>query len=116
MVGGFIKKRRTVLKLTQKQLSESLGFTSSQFISNLERGVAEIPPSRIKDFANILQVDPSEMAKLVSESLKRKVFMKTDAIGEDPFMDQFLTAWSTASEQDRDLIKTLISKVLKIED
>ncbi|MCX6112673.1 MAG: helix-turn-helix transcriptional regulator [Proteobacteria bacterium] len=117
LVGNFIKKRRSVLKLTQKQLSDSLGFKTSQFISNLERGIAEIPPSRIKDFAEVLQMDNNEFTNLVSESLKRKILKKTDiAEGEkDPFVDKFLSAWSVASDEDKNLIKTLISKVLDIE-
>jgi transcriptional regulator with XRE-family HTH domain len=115
LVGDFIKKRRAVLKLTQKELSGSLGFKTSQFISNLERGIAEIPPSRIKDLAGILQVEANELANLVSESLKRKLLSKSEEIGgeSDPFIDQFLSAWSVAGEEDRALIKTLVSKVLK---
>ena len=116
LVGNFIKKRREVLKLTQRQLSNSLGFSSSQFISNLERGIAEIPPSRIKDFAEVLQMDNNEFANLVSESLKRKILKKTDMISgeKDPFVDKFLSAWSIASNEDKLLIKTLVSKVLDI--
>ncbi|MEI6093288.1 MAG: helix-turn-helix transcriptional regulator [bacterium] len=116
MVGDFIKRRRSALKLTQKQLSDRLGFNTYQFISNLERGVAEIPPSRVKDFAEALQIDNNEFANLVSESLKRKILKKKDLMGgvEDPFIDKFLCSWSLASEEDKSLIKTLVSKVLDI--
>lgn len=116
MVGDFIKKRRTSLKLTQKALSERLGFRTSQFISNLERGVAEIPPARVKEFAEILQVDSNEFANLIAESLRRKLLKKKDLMGgvEDPFIDSFLCSWSLASEEDKALIKTLVSKVLDI--
>lgn len=107
-----------MLKLTQKQLSDSLGFKTSQFISNLERGIAEIPPTRIKEFADILKVESSELARLASESLKRRLLGKSEYEGAsaDPFMDKFLSAWSTASEQDRELIKNLVSKVLRIDE
>ena len=118
LVGNFIKKRREFLKLTQRQLSDSLGFKTSQFISNLERGIAEIPPSRVKDFAEALQMDNNEFANLVSESLKRKILKRTDMISleKDPFVDKFLSAWSIASPEDKLLIKTLVSKVLDIEE
>jgi len=118
ILGKFIKKRRTALNLTQRELASSLGLKTSQFISNIERGIAHIPPSKMNDFASVLQVEVSELGLLLAESLKSRLNDKTRQYSEnsDPFIEKFLCVWASASEQDRELIKSLVSRVLKIED
>jgi transcriptional regulator with XRE-family HTH domain len=118
LLGKFVKKRRIALDLTQRELASALGLKTSQFISNIERGLAHIPSSKVDEFAKILKVEPSELGVLVTESLKRKFQNKTEKYesNEDPFIDQFLCVWASASDNDRELIKNLVSRVLKIEE
>ena len=124
LVGSFIRKRRISLKLTQRQIAEMLGFQTCQFISNIERGIADVPPSRIKDFADVLQVAPSDLASMVSDSMKNKLLRKTsisiseenrDDANNDPFIEAFALAWRTANKEAKDCIKFFVSKALGID-
>jgi transcriptional regulator with XRE-family HTH domain len=124
LVGGFLRKRRINLKLTQRQVAELLGFQTCQFVSNIERGIADIPPSRIKDFANVLKVDAQELATMVSDSMRTKLLKKTALPSdtnptkekkEDPFIDAFLLAWQTASDTSKTCIKHVAMKVLNMD-
>lgn len=47
--GKVVKKYREAKGLTQKEVTDHLGFKSPQFISNIERGLAAIPFYAIKD-------------------------------------------------------------------
>ena len=118
LLGKFIRKRRTALNLTQRELASALGLKASQFISNIERGLAHIPLSKVNEFAEALKVEAGELGTLVAESLKSKFQTKTSQYSglRDPFIDKFLCAWASASDSDRELIKSLISRVLKIEE
>ncbi|MBN1115356.1 MAG: helix-turn-helix transcriptional regulator [Oligoflexia bacterium] len=125
LVGSFLRKRRISLRLTQRQVAEMLGFQTCQFISNIERGIADIPPSRIKDFAEVLQVNAQELAAMVSESMRTKLMKKTSiplgqeagSMGkeDDPFVNAFILAWQTADEEAKASIKYLAMKVLNMD-
>ena len=124
LVGNFLRKRRMSLKLTQRQIAEMLGFQTCQFISNIERGIADIPPSRIKDFAGVLQLEAGDLAAMVSESMRTKLLKKTaisftseegSTSEEDPFLNAFVLAWRTASPQAKESLKYVVMKVLNID-
>lgn len=54
MEGQLIKEARKHVRITQAQLAERLGYSSPQFISNWERGVARIPAQKFKPLSRIL--------------------------------------------------------------
>ena len=121
-LGLYLKKRREFLKLTQNDMSTKMGFKTCQFISNIERGVADIPASRIADYAKTLGVDPRELSKMVGDTVKNKMINRTNikmggeaAAGEDdPFLVQFISAWHNASDEDKNNVKVLVSRFLNI--
>ena len=124
LVGNFIRKRRMSLKFTQRQVAEMLNFQTCQFISNIERGIADIPPSRIKDFADVLQISANDLAGMVSDSMKNKLLKKTlitlpmegsESENKDPFIESFLLSWRTANDETKECIKFFVSKVLNME-
>jgi len=120
-LGRFLKKKRQKLAITQGELAKKLGFSSSQFISNIERGVADIPANRITDFAVAFGVETSELAKFVSDSVSDKVVKKTKTklkikhSEEDPFIQAFIAAWETADVKEKDCIRVVAQKVLDID-
>lgn len=121
-LGLYLKKRREFLKLTQNDLSSRMGLKTCQFISNIERGVADIPPSRIGDYAKALDLDPKELSKMLGEAVKNKVINRTNlrlngdnvVKGDDPFLVQFISAWHNASDEDKNNVKVLVSRFLNI--
>lgn len=53
-----LKEARVRAGLFQKNVSDKLGLTTPQFLSNLERGLVTIPPKQMKTLAKILKVKP----------------------------------------------------------
>lgn len=55
--GKFVKKARIQAGLTQNQLAKRLGYDTSQFVSNIERGLCAYPLNKFKKVAKILDCD-----------------------------------------------------------
>ncbi len=64
VIGKFIKVRRTELGLSQNDLARALGYNTSQYISNIERGLASIPFAKIRDMTSLLKVDYRHLLNL----------------------------------------------------
>lgn len=64
VIGKFIKVRRTELGLSQNDLARSLGYNTSQYISNIERGLASIPFAKIQEMSALLKVDYRHLLNL----------------------------------------------------
>jgi transcriptional regulator with XRE-family HTH domain len=64
VIGKFIKVRRTELGLSQNDLARSLGYNTSQYISNIERGLASIPFAKIQEMSSLLKVDYRHLLNL----------------------------------------------------
>src|SRR6478609_9296856 len=74
LVGNFIKSRRTSLNLSQRALG--LLFdppVTTQFISNVERGVTPLPPAHVPTLTKALQVSESEMMGLLEKEYTMKL-------------------------------------------
>lgn len=63
----YLKERRMELGLTQKQVSDALGFSSSQMISNYERGLCMVPLASMRKLCKLLEID--------REYLKRRLLL-----------------------------------------
>lgn len=64
-----IKESRIRAGVTQTALAEVLGFGNSQFISNIERGLAALPACHFKKVAKILNISCED---LISAYVKDK--------------------------------------------
>ena len=47
-LGPFLKKARSKMGLSQRDVADKLGYTSPQFISNVERGLCSPPLKKLK--------------------------------------------------------------------
>ena len=56
-----IKKRRTELHLTQAELAAKLGYADKSMIAKIEKGLVDLPQSKILAFADTLQLSPSDL-------------------------------------------------------
>jgi transcriptional regulator with XRE-family HTH domain len=68
VLGDYLQKMRLEANLTQREVSQALGYSSAQFISNFERGIA-VPPLK-----------------------KLKILVKMYGMPVDTVMDMILTA------------------------
>jgi len=76
MFGEYLKKVRRKRNITQLEMSTKMGLRSSQYVSNIERGLATLPVFRIDEVATILKVEPEEILEQLKnekiESLESK--------------------------------------------
>jgi transcriptional regulator with XRE-family HTH domain len=74
LVGSFIRQRREALNLSQRALG--LLFTpavTTQFISNVERGVTPLPPAHGPTLCKALQVSEGEIMALLEREYTLKL-------------------------------------------
>lgn len=64
-LGRFLRARREELGFTQKYVAEKLGFKSSQFISNVERGHASLPLYSLKKIIVLYDLDPTKIIAMI---------------------------------------------------
>lgn len=78
----FLKEKREHSGLSQKQVSEKLGYSTPQFVSNWERGLAAPPPRALKKLADLYRISVDDIFDTILQStlqqvtadLKRKVY------------------------------------------
>lgn len=60
-LANYLKEARIKAGLTQSDVSEALGYTTPQFISNWERGVSQPPIDVLKKIARLYKVSDEEL-------------------------------------------------------
>jgi transcriptional regulator with XRE-family HTH domain len=67
-LSAFLKKKRVEAGLTQSEVAQELGYSSPQFISNWERGLANPPVFILRNLTKLYKVSADEMfTKLMAE-------------------------------------------------
>lgn len=82
-VKSFLKEKRTLAGFSQKQVSDALGYSSSQFVSNWERGIAYPPVSVIKKLSQMYAVNPRDFQKLMVQEMTDKLAVGLNEEFED---------------------------------
>ena len=78
----FLKEKRTLASLSQKDVATKLGYSTSQFISNWERGISQPPINTLRTLALMYGVAADQMFQVlvsttidqVEEDLKQKFY------------------------------------------
>lgn len=110
LVGEFIRQKRESLRISQKALGQL--FTppvTTQFISNIERGVTPLPPVHIASLARALCISESELTMLLE---KEYIFKLNNRIGNNkvfPNYSEVVNPSLTVDQADYELMKTLYS-------
>lgn len=63
-LGEYLKDRRKEVGVTQSEIAEGLGYTSPQFISNVERGLCLLPLGKTKKALRIIGADKEEYTEI----------------------------------------------------
>lgn len=71
ILGDYIKRKRELKGMTQKQLSEKLGMTNYQSLGNAEYGTCSLPLKYASKLCEILEIDPLEFRKRYLEMQTR---------------------------------------------
>ena len=75
-----LKKLRVVRGLSQTEVAKKLGYSSPQFVSNWERGLASPPVKVIKRLSGLYESDANQLFQMVvraAESRMRVEFEKS---------------------------------------
>jgi transcriptional regulator with XRE-family HTH domain len=70
-IGAFLKTHRDKRSLSQKQVSDKLGYSSAQFISNIERGVAPVPSQLFLELIGMYKIPDREILDFLMEEQKK---------------------------------------------
>ncbi|QDK46706.1 XRE family transcriptional regulator [Bdellovibrio sp. ZAP7] len=87
-LSDFIRKKRMGAFLTQREAARLLGYSRSQFLSNLERGNRKPPLEVLKRMCEIYSIPEEEMKseyiKQITEDAKESVNQKWDEKDSHP--------------------------------
>ena len=70
-LGDFLRDTRESSSMTQADVSQRLGYTSPQFISNIERGISVIPLKTLAKMVTLYKVNPEVVVKIILESQRK---------------------------------------------
>ena len=128
LVGNFIRQKREAMNLSQRALG--LLFTppvTTQFISNVERGVTPLPPAHIPTLCNALKVSESEVMSLLEREYVVKLSERLGHPGESPssenigvsgadysFWQKLYSAYQHADASTRKAFETICENMFKV--
>jgi len=64
-LGTYLATCRNAVGLTQKKIADKLGYSSAQFISNFERGIAAPPIKKLKPLIKMVKAEPAKVRDLI---------------------------------------------------
>lgn len=70
-IGLFLKAAREHVGLTQAEVAADFGYSSSQFISNIERGLATPPVAVIVEQVKLYKIKHEKFIRVYLESQER---------------------------------------------
>jgi len=131
LIGEFVRKHREAKGLSQRALGLLFNpAVTTQFVSNVERGVTPLPPVHIPVLAKALSVDEMEMMALLEQEYVRKLSgrlgsLKTGVPQSMPplviaspdydFIRNLYDAYRLADQSTRQAFATVCESVLKIQ-
>lgn len=72
-LGRFIKKRRLELNISQREITDLFGWGSPQYLSNIERGISNLPIACAKKVAKKLKVSPKTFREFYLNDYTKKL-------------------------------------------
>lgn len=74
-LGAYLKNQREKRGLTQSEVASKLGYGSPQFISNIERGISNVPLKSLKVIIDLYQIQPQEVIDILIQE-RRSILEK----------------------------------------
>ncbi len=133
VVGQYIRHRREHLNLSQRSLGQLFEpHVTTQFISNVERGVTPLPPSHVATLARALQISEESLLEVLEKeyALKLSGRMGKELPGQTPslqsktqlsinsrdfsFMHALYDAYQRADESNKKAFLTVCESLFKL--
>lgn len=71
-LGNYLREAREKQNLKQIDVAKKIGYDSSQFISNIERGISSLPLKKLKILINVLKLNENELIAVLSSERERE--------------------------------------------
>lgn len=74
-LGSYLKEKRIKAGITQADVANKLGYSTPQFISNIERGLCSPPLKNLKVLVRLYKIPVDEIMRLIlreQETILRK--------------------------------------------
>jgi len=124
IVGDFIRQKREGLKLSQRALGQLFSpAVTTQFISNVERGVTPLPPAHVPTLARALSVSEPELMELLEREYSTKLSgrlgvalhsAEPPASVEIQFLKSISDAYFRADIKTREAFATVCESILRV--
>ena len=78
-LGGYLKDKREALGFTQRDVSDFLGYKSPQFVSNVERGLCQLPLKAVRKLITFYKLEAKEVYDILlceQEQVLRSALLK----------------------------------------
>lgn len=72
-VGAYLREKRMKAGLKQKDIAEILNYSSIQFVSNIERGLADPPSKHLCDWCEAVEANKNTVFKLMMAKYRNEV-------------------------------------------
>ena len=76
-----IKSKRIALNMTQSELAEIMGYADKSMIAKIEKGLVDLPQSKIIAFANALNTKPGDLMGLDGIGNTKKRGIEINVLG-----------------------------------
>jgi transcriptional regulator with XRE-family HTH domain len=75
-LGQHLRSNRERANLTQGQVSDRLGYSSPQFISNIERGISVVPLDTLAKMLRLYKANPNKATDIILTSQQQLLLEK----------------------------------------
>ena len=117
-----IRRYRKELKLSQEELAKRTGYTDRSSIAKIEKGMVDLPQSKILLFAEALNVTPSELMGDVDYDVPtsgqdESYYLDDEArenlrfLNENPEYKVLLSSSRKLKPEDLEIIKAMIERM-----
>lgn len=72
-LGSYLKAKRLEAGVTQAQISDELGYSSSQFISNFECGISTPPAKKLGVIVRLIKADKMKAIRLMFQGEEKRM-------------------------------------------
>lgn len=72
-LGDYLREKREATGLTQREISEKLGYSSPQFISNFEAGISMPPLKKLRILIKEYRMIPGKVTRLALAGEEKKM-------------------------------------------
>lgn len=123
LVGQFIRERREALKISQRALGQFFQpAVTTQFISNVERGVTPLPPSHVPTVCQALKIPEEELMKVLEQEYASRLSdrLGKNGVGESPskesdFLKNLYKAYESANSENKRAFLAACKNILGVQ-